>query len=82
MTQVILFTNMIHRVRVYKLSSLYHQDFLRNSDTGERAVIEAKREADALDTLIAENEGENEKVAARRRERLKGDAEERRKRIE
>ena len=64
------------------MSSLDQQDFLRNSDTGERAVIVAKREAEALDTLIAENEGENEKVSARRRERLKGDVEERRKRIE
>ena len=45
-------------------------------------MIEAKREAEALDTLIAENEGDNENVAARRRERLKGDAEERKKRIE
>ena len=45
-------------------------------------MIVAKREAEALDTLIAENEGENEKVSARRRERLKGDVEERKKRIE
>ena len=45
-------------------------------------MIEAKREAEALDELIAENEGENEKVAARRKERLRRDAEERRKQIE
>jgi len=59
-----------------------YEDYLRNSDTGERAVIEAKREADALDKLIAENEGENETVAARRKERLKNDVVERRKQIE
>ena len=45
-------------------------------------MIEAKREADALDKLIAENEDENETVAARRKERLKRDAVERKKQIE
>ena len=67
---------------IFQPSSLNHQDYLRNSDTGERAVIEAKREADALDKLIAENEDENETVAARRKERLKRDAVERKKQIE
>ena len=45
-------------------------------------MIEAKREAEALTDLIAENEGDNERVAARRKERLKRDAEERRRQIE
>ena len=58
------------------------QDYLRNSDTGEAAVIEAKREAEALTNLIAANESDNERVAARRKERLKRDAEERRRQIE
>ena len=62
--------------------SLDRQDYLRNSDTGEAAMVEAKREAEALDNLIAENEGENEKVAARRKERLRRDAEERKRQIE
>ena len=63
-------------------SSCALQDYLRNSDTGEAAVIEAKREAEALTNLIAANESDNERVAARRKERLKRDAEERRRQIE
>ena len=45
-------------------------------------MIEAKREAETLTDLIAENEADNERVAARRKERLMRDAEERRRQIE
>ena len=45
-------------------------------------MIEAKREAEALDQLIVGNEAENERVAARRKERLKREAEERKRKIE
>ena len=45
-------------------------------------MVEAKREAEALDLLIAGNETENERVAARRKERLKKEAEERKRKIE
>ena len=45
-------------------------------------MVEAKREAEALTNLIAANESDNERVAARRKERLKRDAEERRRQIE
>ena len=64
------------------MTHLCLQDFLRNSDTGERAVVEAKREAEALDQLIAGNEAENERVAAQRKERLKREAEQRKRKIE
>jgi small subunit ribosomal protein S26 len=55
---------------------------MRNSDTGEAAVIEGKREEAELSDNISANESENERIAAARKQRLAAEAKERSTRIE
>ena len=58
-----------------------HEDDLKNSDTGELAMLEHQKEEEIFQQNLKENEDENQRVAAIREERLKREDEERRDRI-
>ncbi len=59
-----------------------YNDYLKYSDTGEAAVIEAKKEQEELAKNIADNDAENAQVADRRRRRLEAEMAERKVQID
>jgi len=70
-----------HHEKVSAITQYLWEDYLKNSDVGEAAKIEAKREEEELFRLLAENEETNRQVAKRREDRLAQEAEEAKVRI-
>ena len=60
-----------HHDQVAALTQYLWEDYLRNSDVGEAAKIEAAREEKEHKELILKNCAVNEQIAAKREERLK-----------
>ena len=63
-----------HHEKVSAITQYLWEDYLKNSDVGEVAKIEAKREEEELFRLLAENEETNRQIAERRKVRLAQEA--------
>merc|ERR1719228_2470944 len=70
-----------YNMRMAALVHYLHEDDLKNSDTGEAAMLEQEREEVEHKRLLEENELENERVAGIRAARLQKLYEERKQRI-
>jgi len=65
-----------HQDKMAALTQYLWEDYLKTSDFGEAALIEAKKEEAEHQELLAENEAANRRVAEQRRQRLAREAEE------
>ena len=70
-----------HQDQMAALTQYLWEDYLRNSDVGEAAKIEAAREEKEHRGLLKENEAVNSEIAAKRVERLKLEAKQEEERI-
>jgi len=70
-----------HHDQMAALTQYLWEDYLRNSDVGEAAKIEAAREEKEHRGLLKENEAVNSEIAAKRVERLKLEAQQEEERI-
>merc|ERR1712141_290138 len=70
-----------HHDQMAALTQYLWEDYLRNSDVGEAAKIEAAREEEEHRRLLAENESLNVEVASLRDTRIKIEAKEEKQRI-
>ena len=70
-----------HQDQMAALTQYLWEDYLRNSDVGEAAMIEAAKEEEEHKRLLAENESVNAEVASRRDTRSKIEAKEEKERI-
>ena len=70
-----------HHDQMAALTQYLWEDYLRNSDVGEAAIIEAAKEEEEHRRLLAENESLNVEVASLRDTRLKIEAKEEKQRI-
>merc|ERR1711936_1097903 len=68
-------------IRMRALHRYLMEDDIKNSDTGEAAIIAAQKEEEQHQLMIKLNEKENEKVAMQRQSRLKKEAENRKIKI-
>lgn len=70
-----------HHDQMAALTQYLWEDYLRNSDVGEAAIIEAAKEEEEHRRLLAENESVNVEVASFRDTRVKIEAKEEKQRI-
>ena len=70
-----------HHDQMAALTQYLWEDYLRNSDVGEAAIIEAAKEEEEHRRLLAENESLNVEVASLRDTRIKIEAKEEKQRI-
>ena len=70
-----------HHDQVAALTQYLWEDYLRNSDVGEAAKIEAAREEEEHKHLLLKNDSVNAQTASKREERLKVEAKEEGERI-
>ena len=70
-----------HRDQMAALTQYLWEDYLKNSDVGEAAKIQAAKEEEEHIHLVNENESINAQIAAKREQRLKVEAKEEEERI-